>query len=223
MKMTTGNLTQKNIAKKIIKLCKALHKKNLLAAGDGNISFRVSNNLILITPSGVAKNNIKVRDFAVVNIKGEVLKGKPSSELSMHLEVYKKSKKAKCVVHAHPPHAIAWTIAKPKLKEIKADAMSELILAVGSLPIVKYARPGTTQMADNISGFVCKNRAMILARHGALSWGESIEEAHRGMERLEHSCEILFKAELLGGITSLPKTEVNYLKQIRTKMGPISL
>src|SRR5581483_2454180 len=122
----------------------------------------------------------------------------------MHLEVYRSCPKAKAVVHAHPPTAIAWTIAHPEMKMLPSDCMSELILAVGDLPVVPYARPGTLNMGEVLRPYLPGSRVMILARHGALSWGEDLDEAYNGMERLEHTALILKSAWELGGLTALP-------------------
>lgn len=211
------------LANKIIKVCKRLYKKNLLAAADGNISCRVGHR-ILITPSGVHKGFLKKEQLAVLDLEsGEALLGTPSSEKLMHLEVYKKCDKAKAVIHAHPPTAVAWSIARPRLQELPSESLSEVILAVGHIPFVPYARPGTLQMAEVLAPYLPDRRTMILSRHGALCWGESLEEAFNGMERIESSAHMLFLAEQLGGITNLPDEEVANLKELRKKLGERSL
>jgi L-fuculose-phosphate aldolase len=203
----------------IVEICKKLNQKNFLSSADGNISFKESDDRIYITPSGVNKSFITKDDIAIINIQNEIIKGSPSSESLMHLEVYKNCPKAKAVVHAHPPTAIAWTIAKPELNEIPIECMSEVILSVGVIPIVPYARPGTEDLAVNLKPYLPKNRVMILSRHGVLSWGEDLIEAYNGVERIEHSCEILWRAQTLGGCTSLPKEEIDYLKEKRKLLG----
>lgn len=195
----------------------------MLAAADGNVSYRVSDNEILITPSGISKGFMAPEDMAVINLEGEVLAGKPSSERLMHLAVYRSAPEARCVVHAHPPHAIAWSVAKPDLVELPAECLSEVILACGSIPVVPFATPSTNEMGDNLKPFLPKSRVMILARHGGLSWGEDLDEALRGMERLEHSAQILWLAESIGGLTKLPEESVQTLKNMRNQMGPQTL
>jgi L-fuculose-phosphate aldolase len=207
---------------RIIDICKLLHQKNYIAAGDGNISFRQDESRVIITPTGKHKGFIQSADLAMVSINGETIRGFPSSETQMHLAVYRASDDARFVIHAHPPTAIAWSIARPQLKEIPVDAISEVILGIGAIPVVPYARPGTDAMGEAIQPFVRKNRVMILARHGALSWGETLEEAYNGIERLEHSCLILKAAVELGGITPLPAAEVAVLREMRGRLGPQS-
>ncbi|MAZ47725.1 MAG: aldolase [Halobacteriovoraceae bacterium] len=215
--------SEQEYAEKIISICKKLHQRNLLAAADGNISHRLPNDTIMITPSGLSKVDLVVEDMALLDLEGNILKGNPSSEKSMHLRVYQECPEARAVVHAHPPTAIAWTVANPELDFLPAECLSELILAVGDIPITPYARPGTATMGEVLVPFLKTYRALILARHGALTWGESIAEAHRGMERVEHVSEILYKAKILGGLTTLSKEEVTHLREMRKKIGPTIL
>ncbi|AGH95083.1 class II aldolase/adducin family protein [Pseudobdellovibrio exovorus] len=211
------------IAGEIVDICERLHRRNMLAAADGNISFRISDNEILITPSGIAKGFMKPEQMAVISLDGKVLKGNPSSERLMHLEIFKSSEKAKAIIHAHPPTAIAWSIAQPHLDKLPSDCLSEVILATGDIPFVPYARPGTLQMGEVLKPFLPQHRAMILRNHGAVAWGESLDEAYRGMERIEHSAQILATAKQLGGLHPLPAEEIAYLYELRKKIGEVLL
>ncbi len=199
----------------IIEAAKRLYAKNMLAAADGNISFRISNEHILITPAALPKAFIKPNDIATITLDNRIIAGKPSSERLLHLAIYANCPKAQVVIHAHPPTAIAWTIAKPQLLELPCDCFAEVILGIGGIPIVPYARPGTADLSEALIPFISHHCCLILARHGAIVWAESLEEALSGMERIEHAAEILFKAEILGGITNLPQTEIDYLKAKR--------
>lgn len=212
-------MKQTEVSEQIITIAKTLHEKNYLAAADGNISYRLDEKRILITPSGVSKASLSPEEMALVTIDGEILEGKPSSELKMHLAVYRSSEKAKAVIHAHPPVSVAWTVAEPDLKELPAACLSELILACGSIPIVPFALPGTEEMGTNLASFLPKQRAFILARHGVLTWGESLEEAMRGVERIEHTALVLYHAKTLGALTELPKESIEKLKFMREKIG----
>jgi L-fuculose-phosphate aldolase len=203
----------------IPRLCQLLHSRNLLAAADGNLSYRVSDDEILITPSGLTKAFISSKQLAVINLKGEILSGNPSTERLMHLEIYRSCPKARAVIHAHPPTAIAWTIARPELKELPGQCLPEVILAAGRIPIVPYARPGTQEMGNQLRSFLPHCRALIMARHGAVCWGEDLEEAYRGIERIEHSALILATAVQLGGLSRLPMDEVEALHRLRQQFG----
>ncbi len=213
------SLKSQRVAQDIVEICERLHARNMLAAADGNISVRISDDEILITPSGIAKGFMDAGQMAVINLKGEILDGKPSSERLMHLEVYRTCPKAKAIVHAHPPHAIAWSIAQPTLAKLPSDCLSEVILATGDIPFVPYARPGTEAMGTVLKPFLPQSRALILRSHGALAWGEDLAEAYRGMERIEHSAFILAMAKQLGGLHPLPADEIAYLYELRKTIG----
>ena len=138
------------------------------------------------------------------------------------MAIYQNNSEAKAVVHAHPPHAIAWSIARPHDHEIPVNCISETILGVGKIPIVPYARPGSEKMAEVVKSCAEQHRVMILARHGALSWGDSLAEAYNGIERMEHSTLILKLASDLGELTELPSEEIEQLIQLRKELGPMS-
>src|SRR5262245_1610859 len=200
--------------------CAHLHARGLLAAADGNVSVRLADDTVLLTPSGVNKSRLVPGSLARVGLDGRILEGRPSTERAMHLAVYRTCPEARVVVHAHPPIAIAWTLGRPALTELPSDALPELILAAGSVPIAPYARPGTEEMGAVLLPFLPEHRLLLLSRHGALAWGESMEEAVNGIERLEHSALILKAAEELGGLSPLPPLELEALRVLRARIGP---
>ncbi|BDU75970.1 class II aldolase/adducin family protein [Mesoterricola sediminis] len=200
-------------------VCRRLHGRNLLAAADGNVSVRLEDGTIAITPSGVAKNRMAPGDLALLDPDGTVLAGRPSTERLMHLAVYRACPEARAVVHAHPPTAIALSLARPDWAWLPSDALPEVILAAGAVPIVPYARPGTAAMGEVLAPFLPERRLLMLSRHGALAWGEDLEEAYRGVERLEHVCQILKAALELGGAAALPPEEVEALREARARNG----
>ena len=212
-----SSLSERVARETICEIGRRLHQKGWLAAADGNISLRLASNNILITPSGVHKGYLTPDEICRITIDNRVLEGQPSGERLMHLAVYKNAPKAVAVVHAHPPVATAWTVARPEMQELPNDCLSEVILAAGRIPFVPYAQPGTAQMGENLLPFLPDCRLMILSRHGALSWGESLPEAYNGMERLEHAAVTLAHAVAMGGTTSLPKEEVARLWEMRAR------
>jgi L-fuculose-phosphate aldolase len=217
------NKSERRIREEIIKTATMLHHKNMLAACDGNISYRYDDKTILITPTGKPKFLLVEDDIAVIDIDGNAIKGKPSSEMFMHLEVYKMRADVRAVIHAHPPTAVAYSIAHPAAEEIPGKSFSELILAVGKLPIVPFQMPGSMEMGTALHPFIKNHKVMVLARHGALSFGENLIEAYNGMERLEHSCEILLKAESFGAVTELDEQTIDELHAMRKKIGDKTL
>ena len=203
----------RQIKKEIISICQRLFEKNLLASCDGNISYKNEED-IFITPSGVSKNSLKVQDIACIDLNGKTKKGSPSSEKLMHICIYQKIQKARAIVHAHPPYAVSLSLARPEWKHIPF-ALSEVALTLGKIPIAPYARPGTREMGEALIPHLKESRAFILSRHGALTWGESLEEAYLSMERLEHSSQMIYLAESLGGCEELPEKELLELLKIR--------
>lgn len=214
---------EKLIRSEIIKTAILLHDKNMLAACDGNISYRVDDNTILITPSGKPKFLLDEKEIAVIDIDGKVIEGRPSSEMLMHLEVYRMRADARAVIHAHPPTAVAYSIAYPDAEEIPGSSFSELILAVGTLPIVPFQMPGSLEMGTALQPYIKSSRVMVLARHGAISFGGDLVEAYNGMERLEHSCEMLLKAKAFGAVTELDEQTIERLYAMRKKIGDKTL
>ncbi|MGZ6133734.1 MAG: class II aldolase/adducin family protein [Myxococcaceae bacterium] len=200
--------------------CAQLHARGLLAAADGNVSVRQADGSIVLTPAGVNKARLRPGSLARVTLDGRILEGRPSTERAMHLAVYRACPEARVIVHAHPPTAIAWTLARPDLTELPTDALPELLLAAGRVPIVPYARPGTEEMGAVLLPFLPAHRLLLLSRHGALAWGESMEEAVNGIERVEHSAIILKAAAELGGTTPLPETELQALRALKARIGP---
>ncbi len=207
----------------LIALCEAsrrLHDAGLLAAGDGNLSARLRDGRIAMTPAGVPKAWLKPQDFTYLALDGRVLEGRPSSERAMHLAIYQACPEAQVVIHAHPPVAVAWTVARPELNELPAEALPEVILGAGAIPIVPYARPGTPELAASLLPYLPAHRLLVLARHGAVAWGEDAMEASGAMERLEHVARILKAAVELGGPTFLPPDEIEALRRMRAELGP---
>jgi L-fuculose-phosphate aldolase len=204
----------------LLDACRRLHAGGLLAASDGNLSARLPDGRIVMTPSGVPKAKVKMQDLAYLALDGTILSGRPSSERAMHLAIYHAVPEAMAIVHAHPPTAIAWSLARPELKELPSEGLPEVILAAGRIPVVPMAMPGSEGMGTNLLPFLPVHRLLILARHGGLCWGEHLDEAVGGMERLEQVATILWKAEALGGAKPLPTFELEELRALRAKIGP---
>lgn len=199
--------------KKIIAAIKVLWQKGYLAAGDGNFSFKDEEGIVWISPSGCRKCDMSPEDFVKLGHSD-----KASSESLMHSKVYSACEKAKVVFHAHPPTAIAYSISTDE-KKLPENVVSELVLSAGKIPMVPYARPGSKDMGEQLNPFLPASRILILKHHGALTWGESIDEALNGMERLEHSCEIFWKAKTIGQLQELPAGELEWLKEKRKSLG----
>lgn len=209
----------KDQADQIVTTCQRLYARNLLAACDGNVSIRRDDGTVLITPSARPKAFFNAKEMSGIDLDGRTLWGSPSAEKQMHLEIYRRCPEAKAVVHAHPPYGISWTLIDPPLEELPFESLPEVLLAVGRIPIAPYARPTTEDMGLQLRKFLPEQKVILLQRHGAVCWGGDIEEAYMGMERLEHSAQILWQAQTLGPLSRLPAEELNALLDMRKKMG----
>ena len=137
---------------------------------------------------------------------------KPSSELEMHLAIYKAQEKAQAIIHAHPPSAIALSLARPHWLFLP-PVLPEMIVLMGQVPIVPYIRPGAKELGENLKSFVKKHQVLILSNHGAVVWAENLNKAFYLMEQLEQCCKVVILAESLGGMKQLPKEEIEKLNQ----------
>nr|WP_320132772.1 class II aldolase/adducin family protein [uncultured Holophaga sp.] len=220
MPTMSHNESETEVLLALAEVCHHMHLRNLMAAGDGNASWRFPDGRIAMTPTGVSKENLSPQDFAWLGPDGEVLRGRPSSERLMHLAVYRHCPEARCVLHAHPPTAIACSLAHPEWEEVPGTAMPEVILAAGRIPVVPYANPGTPALGEVLVPYLPEHRLMLLPRHGGIAWGESVAEVRSGMERLEHVCHILRMALGMGGFSPLPEEDLQVLRARRASLGP---
>ncbi len=207
-------------ARRMAKCCRRLADLGLIAGADGNISVRVGENRVLVTPSGLIKADVSPEDMVEVDFTGAVIGGRgggrgrhpPSAELNLHLEVLRLRQDVMAVIHAHPPVATGISVSG---QEFDWDALPEMVFWVGRVPVVPYGAPGTPELAARIAPFVQGHDAWILANHGAVSVGASLDEAQIRMETLEHSAKIVFTARLLGRVNPLAKDEVRRLENLR--------
>jgi L-fuculose-phosphate aldolase len=187
----------------LIRVCRRLCERGLVAATDGNVSCRCGDGTILITPSGIAKGELEEAGLLRVNEHGQVLAGtgKPSSELRMHLAVYARRPDVKAVVHAHPPLLTAFTLAGVPFI---AETLPEVWLTIGPVPTAAYATPSTAEVATAIAPFIADHQAILLERHGSLTMGKDLGEAYLRLEKLEHAAYTLLYSRLLSGSQPAP-------------------
>jgi L-fuculose-phosphate aldolase len=191
----------------IAEIGRRLYAQKLIAGGDGNISVRIDDR-ILITPTACHKGFLDPENMALMALDGELISGIPSSECAMHLAVYRAVPEARAVVHAHPPVATAWSVARPNLSALPTESLTEALVALGHVPFVSYARPGTPAMGDVLIPHLPRSKVLILRHHGSLCWGTSLNEAFCLTEHLENTAQTLFHAEALGGLCAVPDPEL---------------
>ena len=207
--------TQQQLKQDIVCICRMLHRKNYLAATDGNVSVRLDDRL-LITPSGVNKGIMEAEQILTVDLAGRVLEGegRPSSEIRMHLLAYELRPEIAAVVHAHLPYATGCTLAGIDLLE---PILPEVVITLGGIPTAPYATPGTEEVPEAIRGFIKEYDALLLSRHGAMTVGRNVLDAYNKMEKLEHTARVVLAARLQGPVTPLPAAEVEKLRDIGAK------
>lgn len=207
--------TRDDVARDIVRVCRRLYERGLIAGPDGNISVRLDDGSILATPSGVSKIDVEPEALVRVTVDGRVLdeSGSPSSELRMHLRIYQSRADVRAVVHAHPPTATGFAVAG---ESFMAPVLPEVILQMGEVPLVRYATPGTDALADGIEPYLARHDAFLLANHGATTVGPSLGVAHQRMESLEHAAKILLTARLLGRVNELSADEARALRAQRS-------
>lgn len=203
----------------ILDVGKRMYSKGFVASNDGNISVKTGPDTVLATPTGVSKG-FMTRDMLVkMDLEGNVLEGKlkPSSEIKMHLRVYAENPEVQAVTHAHPPMATCFAIAGSPLE---AAVLTEAILSLGTIPVAKYATPGTQEVPDSIAPFVNRYNGVLLANHGALTWGDSIYQAYYRLEAVEYYATILmYTGNIIGRQNHLSCEQVDRLLEIRKSMG----
>ncbi len=211
-------ISDSNLHEVICEAGRRMYARNLVAATDGNLSARLGEDRFLCTRSGVALGDMQPADLVIADSKGEKLEGdgKVSSEFFTHLAAYEERPDVSAVVHAHPPKAVALTLAGMSMKEY---ALPELVVALGGVPTAAYATPGTKEGADVVRDLIRRCDALLLDRHGALTVGDSVLDAYRKMEKIEHSAESLIAAHLLGRVRTLDEGEMERLLKARTDYG----
>lgn len=208
------------IRQQICEIGKRIYMNGFVAANDGNITVRLNDEEIITTPTGVSKGFMTPEMMIKVDINGNVLSKestyRPSSELKMHIRVYKERQDVKSVVHAHPPYATSFAIVgKPLTKPI----MPEAVITLGWVPIAEYGTPSTEEIPDAISKYLQNYDALMLENHGALTYGSDLINAYYKMESLEFYAKLTFISTLLGGPRELSEGQVNRLYEIRKTLG----
>lgn len=195
-----------------------LYKKGFAAANDGNISYRVSDNQVVCTPTLVSKGFMKPDDLCVVDMDGKQTSGKlkSTSEIKLHLAIMKERPEIKSVVHCHPPHATAFGIAR---EPVPMCVLPEVEIFLGDVPIAKYETPGSQEFADTILPFVHKSNVMILANHGTVSFGDTVEKAYWWTEILDAYCRMLMLARGLGSVNYFTEPEATALLNLKQQWG----
>lgn len=201
------------IRSQIVELGRWLYEKRFITAAEGNISARLGDR-IFITPSGACKGLLSPEEIIETDLSGSRVAGErnPSSEAVLHLAIYRRRSDVGAVVHAHPPYATAFAVAGIALDK---PVLPEVVLTIGKVPLVPYATPGTSEVANGVCTLIAEHNALLLGNHGAVTCGADLRSAYFRMETLEHFAWISTIARILGGERELTPDQVARIKALR--------
>ncbi|MCP3919762.1 MAG: class II aldolase/adducin family protein [bacterium] len=203
----------------ICKVGALCYQRGLIVGGDGNLSTRMADGTILITPAGAMKGFLEPPQLARIDTEGKVVDGGPgpSSEVGIHLVVYKERPDCKAMVHAHPPHAVAMTIAGI---DLQMPIIPEIIVTIGGIPTARFGIPGTPDLPESIREIVRCSDTVIMKNHGSCTLGGNLMDAFKKLDMLEHTARILWLAHVArGGLEPLPDEAVAELLATREMLG----
>lgn len=206
------------IKQEMCEIGRRVYERGMVAANDGNFSVKINENEFLCTPTGVSKGFMKPECICRIDARGQLLEEnggfRPSSEMKMHLRVYQERPDVGAVVHAHPPYATTFAAAGIELEQ---PILSEAVLTLGKVPVAKYGTPSTQEVPDAVAEYLQDYDAMLLANHGALTYGDSLMNAYYKMESVEFYARILYQTKMLGGAKELTREQVEDIYEIRRK------
>jgi L-fuculose-phosphate aldolase len=204
----------RDAARALARTARRLWEAGLIAGADGNISVRLGPDRLMVTPRGLLKSELTPADMVEVALDGRRLRGfrRASSELDLHLRVYRQRPSCGAVIHAHPPTATGFAVAGIPLD---TDVLAETVILLGAVPIVTYAQTGTVALGDRVEPLMASHHGVLLANHGAVTWGPDLAMARIRMESLEHAARILLTARHLGRVRRLTRRQVAALALLR--------
>jgi len=208
--------TERQYRDKIVRYGRMLHECGFVAATDGNLSVRLSDNRILSTPTCMSKGAMRTSDLVIVDMEGRVVSGKRnvSSEIGMHLLIYRLRPDVKGIVHAHPPTATGFAAAGMPLNQ---PLVCEVVIGLGSIPLAKYGTPGTPELTDALEPLVPGFDAILMSNHGVVVYGPDLDQAYMKMETVEHFARIALVTHQLGQQRPLGSADLEKLVVARAK------
>jgi L-fuculose-phosphate aldolase len=202
----------------ICEIGRLAYSRNYIVGADGNISVRLSDGTILITPAGAMKGFLEPHHLAHIDMSGRVVDGGPSAstERGIHLVVYEERPEMRAVVHAHPPHAVAMTIAGI---DLQAPFIPEIIVTIGGIPTAPFGTPGTEELGDSIRAIIKCSDTVVMTNHGSVTIGTNLLEAYKKLDMVEHTARILWLAHTVGHARPLSPEYVKKLLATREQLG----
>lgn len=201
------------LRQEICEVCHLLYDRGYVVSNDGNVSARTERGTVLITPSGVGKGRMTPDMLVETDLDGHILSGDrhPSSESKMHWMVYRERPDVMAVVHAHPPLSTAFAICRKPLKELY---LAEMVVGLGEVPVTEFAMLSTEEVPNSVRPFVRDHAAVLLANHGALTWGPSLLSAFDRMETVEQTAKVYYYVSQLGGGVEITQEQADTLRSM---------
>lgn len=211
-------MSPQRIREEICAIGQRLYARGFAAGNEGNLSSRIADDEVICSPTLICKGFMRPDDLCCVDMQGRQTSGQRArtSEILMHLEIYRGDREAQAVVHCHPPHVTAFAMTR---EELPSGILPEMELLLGAVPRAPYATPGTMQMAESLRPFVGRASAVLLSNHGMVSWGPTVERAYWYTEILDAYCRMLMLARQIGSVQRLPAGEVKKLLALRPSFG----
>ncbi len=206
----------------IVEIGRWCYDHGFVAAADGNMSCRVADDLIAATPAGMCKGKLAPDDVVILDASGRRVEGRrdASSEILLHLEIYKDRADVGGVVHAHPPTATGFAVARMPLAEC---VLPEVIVALGDVPLAPYATPSTPEVPESIRPHLRDHNAFLLANHGTVTMGPTLTQAYFTLEKVEQFARIMLVARQLGRVSVLNRDDVRKLMALAPDKGRADL
>src|SRR4026209_3037601 len=201
----------------LIRVCHLMYERSYVVSSDGNVSVRLDDGRILATPTMTCKGRMTEDLIAVTDLEGKALNDrKASSELAMHLLIYRERPDVKAVCHPRPPHGTAFAVAGLAIDQ---PILSEVILTLGCVPLASYGTPSTDELTTAMRPLVKHHNALLMANHGAVAYGSDLWQAFDRLETLEHTARIAILSRILGGSKNLPTDAIEKLINVREAAG----
>src|SRR5919112_4990141 len=210
-------MDEQTIKRDLIRVCHLMYERSYVVSSDGNVSVRLDDGRILATPTMTCKGRMTEDLIAITDLEGKALNNrKASSELAMHLLIYRERPDVKAVCHAHPPHGTAFAVAGLAIDQ---PILSEVILTLGCVPLASYGTPSTEELTEAMRPLVKNHNALLMANHGAVAYGADVWQAFDRLETLEHTAKIAILSRVLGGSKNLPPDSIEKLIEVRERAG----
>lgn len=201
----------------LIKVCQLMYERSYVVSSDGNVSVQLDDGRVIATPTMTCKGRMTEDQLAITDLEGRSLNDRrASSELEMHLLIYRERPDVKAVCHAHPPHGTAFAVAGLPIDQ---PILSEVILTLGCVPLAEYGTPSTRELSDAMRPLVKHHNALLMANHGAVAYGADLWQAWDRLETLEHTAKIAILSRVLGGSRNLSPDAIEKLINVRESAG----